>query len=250
MFRYIIRLDDACSTMNHENWTLAEKILDKYNVKPIVGVIPDCKDDAEDMSFEKNDNFWQIVKSWQEKGWEISLHGLTHKFHDYPQKTKLFQKNIGTYTEFAGEPFEKQLSDILKGIEIMKSNGVSPTSFFAPAHTYDENTVLACKQTGRFKFISDGYSLNVFQKSGMLFIPSIFDTPHKMPFGLYTFIYHPSKMKDGDFKSLENFLSQNKDSLTCVDEVLKENKTVKNQGITGKIIENLMHLKRMVKNDA
>ena len=42
--RYLIRLDDACHTMDTFKWDKIENILDKYSVKPIVSVIPDNKD--------------------------------------------------------------------------------------------------------------------------------------------------------------------------------------------------------------
>ena len=44
MLKFILRLDDAAPTMNKEKWDKIEKILDKYNIKPIVGIIPDNKD--------------------------------------------------------------------------------------------------------------------------------------------------------------------------------------------------------------
>ena len=31
MSHYVIRLDDACPTMNHANWNRMECLLDKYN---------------------------------------------------------------------------------------------------------------------------------------------------------------------------------------------------------------------------
>ena len=41
---YCIRLDDACPQMNAEKWARIERILDKYKVRPIVGVIPENRD--------------------------------------------------------------------------------------------------------------------------------------------------------------------------------------------------------------
>ena len=41
---YCLRLDDACPQMNAEKWARIERILDKYKVKPIVGVIPENRD--------------------------------------------------------------------------------------------------------------------------------------------------------------------------------------------------------------
>ena len=30
------------------------------------------------LEFAKNDNFWDEVRKWQNKGWEIVQHGYTH----------------------------------------------------------------------------------------------------------------------------------------------------------------------------
>ena len=38
--RYLIRLDDACPYMDRVKWQRMENILDKYGVKPLVGIIP------------------------------------------------------------------------------------------------------------------------------------------------------------------------------------------------------------------
>ena len=54
--KFLIRLDDACPTMNIERWDKVENILDAFSIKPMVGIIPDCKD----KSFQNNadPNFW------------------------------------------------------------------------------------------------------------------------------------------------------------------------------------------------
>jgi hypothetical protein len=41
---YLIRLDDACPTMDAFKWRKLEKILDKYGILPIVGIIPNNQD--------------------------------------------------------------------------------------------------------------------------------------------------------------------------------------------------------------
>ena len=38
--RYLGRLDDVCSTMDAHKWTAIENILDIYQVKPMVGIVP------------------------------------------------------------------------------------------------------------------------------------------------------------------------------------------------------------------
>ena len=54
--KYLIRLDDAHPCMNHEKWVRVESICLKYNVKPIIAVIPDNKDESLNYS-SANENF-------------------------------------------------------------------------------------------------------------------------------------------------------------------------------------------------
>ena len=79
MAKYIIRLDDACPTMNHVNWDRMEKLLDEHGVKPIVGVIPCNKDEL--FSWPEDGHFWEHVAEWKAKGWTIAQHGTTHRMH-------------------------------------------------------------------------------------------------------------------------------------------------------------------------
>ena len=57
MLKYVIRLDDACPNMNLEKWDKIESLLDKYSIKPIVGIIPD-NEDAE-FNHKLIENFWE-----------------------------------------------------------------------------------------------------------------------------------------------------------------------------------------------
>ena len=64
------------------NWDLmdkCEKLLDDYNIKPLVGVIPNNQD-KELLKHPIRKDFWNILKVWQSKGWEISMHGYTHVY--------------------------------------------------------------------------------------------------------------------------------------------------------------------------
>lgn len=245
MFRFLIRLDDACPTMHKANWDRIEEILDRYSIKPIVGVIPDCKDGHPVFNNPRDDSFWDKAKSWENKGWEIALHGLHHTYHKISKGTKTFQLNIEPITEFVGVDRERQEAMIRTGISILKEHGICPTCFFAPAHTFDINTVKACQKAEEIKFISDGYALHSYKKSGMVFIPAIFDTPHRMPFGLYTFVCHPSSMCTADFEHLVHFLEKNYRHATTVETILKG--SIYKQGLFGHIIELLMYLKRVAK---
>ena len=45
--KYLIRLDDACETMDLNKWLRMESLLSKYNVKPLIAVIPNNEDDMQ-----------------------------------------------------------------------------------------------------------------------------------------------------------------------------------------------------------
>lgn len=74
---YLIRLDDACSQMNRHNWHRMECLLDRYNIKPLVGIIP-ANEDPTMVNDSENSDFWDKMKKWQGKGWQIAMHGYNH----------------------------------------------------------------------------------------------------------------------------------------------------------------------------
>lgn len=41
---YLFRLDDASEFMDTENWNKIERLFDMYDIKPLVGVIPNNLD--------------------------------------------------------------------------------------------------------------------------------------------------------------------------------------------------------------
>ena len=77
--KILLRFDDIAENMNWHLMDKFEELFDKYNIKPLMGVIPNNKD-VDLKSFPKRENFWQIVKNWQSKGWEISMHGYNHLY--------------------------------------------------------------------------------------------------------------------------------------------------------------------------
>lgn len=215
MIRYIIRLDDASEIMNKEGWTKIEEILDTYNIKPIVGVIPNNKNDLfnELFKWQEDPKFWKKARGWQSKGWTIAQHGFDHVYRD----------NEGIHSEFSGLSLDKQKHILKKGYDILLSHDIKPTCFFAPGHAFDRNTVKACVELNYFDFISDGYSLYPYKENDVLFIPSIFDTPHKiLPFGVYTFVLHPNFMTDYDFEYVREFIKNNVQYFKPVNQILTE----------------------------
>ena len=56
--KILIRFDDICPTMDYKQWNKAVEVLDKYHIKPLIGVIPDCKDP--ELSIESpREDFWE-----------------------------------------------------------------------------------------------------------------------------------------------------------------------------------------------
>lgn len=236
MLKYIIRLDDACPNMRKDNWEKVERLLDKYNIKPIVGIIPNCKD----KEFEKYkiiENFWDdYALKWQQKDWIIAQHGLNHNLDE----------NIRT--EYVGKDYEEQKDNLIQGNKILKEHHIHPICFFAPAHTFDDNTIKACVDLQYFSFISDGVAIYPYNYKNMFFMPNIFDTPHKiLPFGIYTFVFHPNNMRDSDYEYLEKFIIKNIDNFDMnLNEILEQYKNRK-VNILDKFILFLINTMRKIK---
>lgn len=201
MSQYIMRLDDASEYMDVEKWQRMEDLLDKYHIKPIVGVIPDNQDPDMVGVYPKDELFWEKVQRWKEKGWIIALHGYTHVF-----ETREGGLNpVNDRSEFAGVPLERQKEKIRAGIRILRDHGIEPEIFFAPAHTFDENTLEALKKESNIRIISDTIANDVYFENGFYFIPQQSGRVRKLPFKVCTFCYHPNIMKEKDYQELDSF---------------------------------------------
>ncbi|MBQ7670539.1 MAG: DUF2334 domain-containing protein [Clostridia bacterium] len=242
--RYIFRLDDACPQMNVDNWDRIEKLLDAYGIKPIVGIIPDNKD-----SFFGNgyyERFWERALEWKNKGWTIAQHGLHHLIKEADTRT-CFQKVVEKDSEFVGRSLSEQKEMLLRGYEIMKQKCCEPTCFFAPCHTFDSVTVEAVKELGLYDFISDGYSAHAYKKNGVVFIPWMFDAPHKLR-GVQTFISHPNFLTDEDYRIFEDFFIKYKHDFIVPADLLADKNNIKNsQGLYGKIAERVIYCIRKLR---
>ena len=204
MSKYIMRLDDACEKRNIKNWERIEELLDKYGVKPLVGVIPNCEDTMMN-KYKKDIDFWKKVSIWQDKGWKIALHGYNHVY-----STNYGGINpVNKRSEFAGEPLEVQCEKIRSGITIFKDHNISPLVFFAPSHTFDKNTINAIKMESDIRIISDTIASDSYCEDGITYVPQQSGSVRKLPFHTITFCYHPNTMNEDSFLKLENFLDRN-----------------------------------------
>lgn len=202
MIKYIIRLDDACPTMNWKKWNRIIHLLDKFDIKPIIAVIPNNEDKSLMIDTSLND-FWEIVKEWEVKGYHIAMHGYNHV---YISKKKGLVP-INNRSEFAGVDYELQQNKIVRSWKIFRENGLTPNIWVAPAHSFDLNTIKILKHQTSISIISDGISIKPFNKGGFLWIPQQLWKPKKKSIGVWTICYHPNSMNENDFNILDNFLS-------------------------------------------
>ena len=199
----LIRLDYIAETMN---WSMMEEVtnlFDKYNVKPVLGVIPNNRD-PELLSYPKAKlNFWDQVKNWQNKGWEIAMHGNNHLYNK--NNSKIDYLSHGGNTEFCGHALDIQIKKIKEGLNKFKEKDIPVRVFFAPNHTFDKNTLLALKECG-LRNIIDGYGLMPYEENKMNFIPQLFYKTIALPFGIQSFQIHINYFNQQDFNNFKDFI--------------------------------------------
>lgn len=211
---YIVRLDDACSYYDAKKWQRIEALLDKYSIKPIVAIIPNCEDPLIRDKYVKDESFWDKARSWQEKGWTIALHGYNHV---YANRNAKGLNPINDFSEFAGVALNEQKEKIRNGLEIFKKQGLTASIFVAPAHSFDENTLRALKEESNIRIISDTIAGDVYFQDGFYFIPQQCGAFRRLPFRIVTGCYHPNTMNNESFIKLETFIRKKYDEFGIVE---------------------------------
>ena len=240
--KILLRFDDITENMNWHLMDKCEKLFDEYNIKPVMGVIPNNQDPIL-KSFPKRDNFWKVVKSWQQKGWEISMHGYNHLYNQKTFKKDYFKH--GGRSEFFGETLNNQSDKIIKGLEIFKKNQIHIRSFFAPNHTYDDNTFVALKRSGIFEVI-DGYGFKPYTQNEIKFIPQLFFKIFFLPFGLQTTQIHLNDMNEDDFNLLKDLIEKKNQNIVNYDTALSLLSDKKIDKLFNKLIYFILILKRKI----
>lgn len=200
----MIRLDDITPDMNWKRFYQAKEILDKYDICPLIGVVPDNQDETLHKE-EGREDFWDIIRNLQKSGWAVAQHGT---YHCYETKDSGIL-GINPFSEFAGLSFENQLKKLQAGKQILEENGIRTDVFMAPGHTYDKNTLRALKECG-FHVITDGLSSKPYMEDGILCIPCRL-RGFKKPDGIDTICLHTNLMDEQDMKELEAFCKANRE---------------------------------------
>lgn len=214
MNRFSIRLDDITPDMDWEKFYRVKGILDKFDIKPLIGIVPDNQDKGLSKQ-EPKAEFWQEMRELVKNGWSIAQHGYGHRYESKDGGLL----GINMYSEFAGLSFDKQKEKLSKGKQILEENGIITDIFMAPAHSYDENTLKALAGLG-FRYVTDGYTKKPYRYKGLMFLPCRTANYGKVE-GIDTFCIHANTIEEKDLLSLERFLEGNKQMAVSFSEFLK-----------------------------
>ena len=132
----------------------------------------------------------------------MALHGYDHVYASASGGLN----PVNPRSEFAGLPLEEQEKKISDGVEKLRQQGIEPKVFFAPSHTFDENTLIALKECSSIRLISDTVANAPYRKDGFTFVPQQTGRARKLPFDTVTFCYHPNELDEKGFLDLEGFL--------------------------------------------
>ena len=218
--RYLVRLDDACATMRTEIWGPLEQALDRLQIRPIVGVIPDNRDPTLACS-PPDPDFWDRVRSWQAKGWSVAMHGHHHVYHPIPAGARALL-DMSDKSEFVGRPVEEQRQSLRRAYEAMLAQDIAPRMFMAPSHTFDAGTLQALREATDIRVITDGHALGTFELDGFTWIPQQLWRFARMPFGLWCVCLHPNTMTEAALRAFVDDLGRFAHRVTDVPDVLRD----------------------------
>ena len=240
---FLIRLDDIAENMDWDMMEKATDLFDKFNIKPILGIIPNNKD-PELLNYpKKNIEFWDQVRAWKQKGWEIAMHGNNHVYDKICSKTDYL--GLGGSSEFCDHPYEEQYKKLKEGLEKFNSENIKIKIFFAPNHTFDKNTILALKKCG-INQILDGYGLMPYEENGMQFVPQLFYKLYTVPFGVQTFQIHLNYFKQKDFEEFEKFIKSNLKKIITYEQAISKLTNNLQHKIIRMVSKKALQLKRSI----
>ena len=147
------------------------------------------------------------------------MHGYTHVYDKMSRKDDYF--NYGGGSEFCGHSLETQMLRIKNGLKKFADEKIKIRTFFAPNHTYDENTFVALKSLGINEII-DGYGLMPYIENDIKFIPQLFYKVLALPFGIQSTQIHLNYWKQKDFDIFEKFIIKNSNKIITYDQALKK----------------------------
>ena len=150
--QYLLRFDDLCPTLLQRQWQRFLPLIQEFEIRPILAVIPDNQDYKLKLS-PPDPDFWPGLRTMEAAGATIALHGYQHLCKSRGHSLL----NIHRNSEFAGIPKETQRQWIGKGLKILRDHGLNPKIWVAPRHGFDQNTLRALQKEG-INALSDGFA--------------------------------------------------------------------------------------------
>lgn len=215
MIQYLIRLDDLCHNSNLHKWQRFFDLFDRFEIKPIIAVIPANKDPKLRASGSYNPNFWSLVRKLQSQGYIIGMHGYNHVYSSNDPGLFRFNKRA----EFAGMPLDVQQQKLAFAEKIFDEEGVFPRVFIAPAHSLDHQTLTALKKVTGVRTISDGLLTHPYKRLGFNWIPVQLNEVAPKKKGTWTFNYHPETCSDEAFHRLAAFIRMHRTQFAGIEEL-------------------------------
>jgi predicted deacetylase len=202
---YVLRLDDACPTMDHEKWRAVERLVLSHGIRPIVAIVP-ANEDPGLVRAAPDPAFWHRARSWARAEWVIALHGYAHTLRASRAGLVPSQRR----SEFVDLPFDEQRRRIREGVRVLVANGLPPEAWVAPAHGFDDMTLQALRVESEIRLISDGFAWRAYLREGFVWLPQQLWRPRVMKKGLWTICLHPNEMEENAVRTLDEFLRAHK----------------------------------------
>ncbi len=204
---YLFRLDDITPEMDWGRFWALMQLFERHSINPLLGVVPDNRD-PNLIRQSSHADFWEILRELQNSNSvDIAQHGYQHILVNRPAAALIgpaygIKKEA---SEFAGDSFNDQNFRIREGLRILNRNGISTTTWMAPNHSYDLNTLKALRENN-FIAVSDGVALFPYRDNGLLFIPQTSWRPRWMPLGVHTICIHTNSITPSEVKRLRIFM--------------------------------------------
>lgn len=212
--RYLVRFDDLCPTANWEVWNRVEDILVDLDIRPIVAVVPDNRDEVLRAAPPAAD-FWDRVRAWQARDWSIALHGYQHLYST--RNGGLLGSN--RCSEFAGLPEAVQAEKIRRGLAIFRREGITADAWTAPAHSFDIVTLKVLADNG-LPLVSDGFTRRPYRDGfGLLWVPQQLCDFAPCRAGVWTVCFHSNSWGKNEMTGFEHNLARYRPMITSLPQI-------------------------------
>ncbi|MCM1086927.1 MAG: DUF2334 domain-containing protein [Muribaculaceae bacterium] len=229
-----VRMDDITPDMNWENFYFFQKLFEEAGITPLLGIVPDNRDEKLSCG-ESHKEFYAEMKKLEQAGYCFAMHGCHHVYTT--KKGGLFPLNC--QSEFAGVPLEEQKNMLQAGKERLRAQGIDTDIFMAPAHSYDNNTLRALKETGFCK-VTDGFGKVPYTDRGLTFYPISFLLRRSLTQkdGVTTMVIHANTVTEADKERYQRIFKEYREQLISYVELFKIQPVKRRLG--GRVLEYLL----------